>query len=366
MSALAYDCIIATKNRISALRMSIPLILKQDLPPSRLIVVDASDDHKAVKAEVGAIARAHDHAAMVVMADRPNLARQRNLGLQLAQSPIVMFPDDDSMWCAGFARNIMDVYRSDTRGQIGAVGGNPVTAPPPELPLTRSYKPSRMGMAKQMIGPVRFALERRLAPKPFHRISSSTWADKIEDMDEHMERVAYVTGFRMSFRAAIIKEIGFDETLGYGSGYCYHEDVDACLRLNNLGYAVVSTGRANVCHLSFPGRRGDDYDYGFFSIANCSYVCKKSMGADPIAMKIMERYLKYKLLLYATKSHSSRGRQMFLGALCAWRNRAKLLRAEEPRIALEYRDLCRFYHATHADDHLLSPLAAVSALGLPK
>jgi hypothetical protein len=49
---MQYDCVIATKNRLNALRMSIPLILKQDVLPARLIVVDASDDHDAVKTEV--------------------------------------------------------------------------------------------------------------------------------------------------------------------------------------------------------------------------------------------------------------------------------------------------------------------------
>jgi hypothetical protein len=49
---MQYDCVIATKNRVSALRMSIPLILKQDVLPGRLIVIDASDDHDSVRNEV--------------------------------------------------------------------------------------------------------------------------------------------------------------------------------------------------------------------------------------------------------------------------------------------------------------------------
>jgi hypothetical protein len=32
--------------------MSIPLILKQDVAPGRLIVIDASDDHDSVRTEV--------------------------------------------------------------------------------------------------------------------------------------------------------------------------------------------------------------------------------------------------------------------------------------------------------------------------
>ena len=52
---MSYDCVIATKDRINALRMSILLIIKQDILPGRLIVVDASEDHDSVKTEIGRI-----------------------------------------------------------------------------------------------------------------------------------------------------------------------------------------------------------------------------------------------------------------------------------------------------------------------
>ena len=34
----------------------------------------------------------------------------------------------------------------------------------------------------------------------------------------------------MSFRTEALREVGFDETLGYGVGYAYHEDLDTSLR----------------------------------------------------------------------------------------------------------------------------------------
>ena len=44
---------------------------------------------------------------VVVKSDTANLARQRNIGLQFVQAPVVMFPDDDSMWHAGFASSVL-------------------------------------------------------------------------------------------------------------------------------------------------------------------------------------------------------------------------------------------------------------------
>jgi glycosyltransferase involved in cell wall biosynthesis len=108
----AYDCGIATRNRINALRMSIPLILRQDVPPTRLNVVDASDDHESLRTEVGDIGDQLGFGnTVVVRSDRPNLTRQRNIGLPLVQASVVMFPDDDSMWYAGFASSVMKVYQ---------------------------------------------------------------------------------------------------------------------------------------------------------------------------------------------------------------------------------------------------------------
>ena len=46
---MTYDVVIATRNRPEALRLSIPLILKQGRPPTKLIIVDASDDHQLIR-----------------------------------------------------------------------------------------------------------------------------------------------------------------------------------------------------------------------------------------------------------------------------------------------------------------------------
>src|SRR6201986_4503415 len=108
---MSYDCVIATRNRLKALRMSIPLILKQDILPERLIIVDASDEHDSVKTEVHEISEQLGFKnTLLVRSDSPNSARQRNIGLQLVEAPVVMFPDDDSMWHGGFAANVLKIY----------------------------------------------------------------------------------------------------------------------------------------------------------------------------------------------------------------------------------------------------------------
>ncbi len=337
----AYDCVIASRNRISALRMSIPLILQQSIPPIRLIVVDASDDHDSIRTEVSEISeRLGFENTIVVKSDAANSARQRNIGVQFVQAPVAMFPDDDSMWYAGFASSVMKVYQSDTRGQVGGVGGVGVVAPPLELGR-RSYKRSKFRTVKQAIQPYRNYVEQHAFPKPFDIIGASTWTGKIDVVDNiNSKRLPHITGYRMSFRTDAVRRVGSDETLGYGAGYSYHEDMDISLRLQREGYALVSAEDAKVCHLSFPGTRGDDYGYGFCAIANCVYVCKKTMSGDTQVSGIVERYLKYKLFLYASRFYTDHDRQVFYGAFDAWRNRFKLLNTDETGLPGAYKSLC--------------------------
>jgi glycosyltransferase involved in cell wall biosynthesis len=342
---MSYDCAIATRNRINALRASIPLILKQDVLPRRLIIVDASDDHESVSTELYEISeRLGFKNTVVVKSDSVNSARQRNVGLQLVEAPIVMMPDDDSMWHAGFASRVLKIYEADVRRQVGGVAGAGVLAPPPELGQP-TYKKSAFVSAKEVLQPYRISIENHSFPKPFNFIATATWIDDIDVVDNiNSKRVPYMTGFRMSFRTGAIRQVGgFDETLGYGVGYAYHEDIDVSLRLQRQGYALVSAEGANVCHYAFPGKRANGYNYGFCAISNCSYVCRKTIGRDTQIYPILERYLKYKLSLYASRFYFNHGREVFHGAFDAWQNRCRLLDADEADLFDAYKVSCDRY-----------------------
>jgi len=341
---MSYDCIIVTKNRLNALRMSIPFILKQDVLPERMIIVDASDNHGAVRTEILHISERFGFKnAIVAKSDVSNAARQRNTGLQFAQAPVVMFSDDDSMWYDGFASNVLKIYEADVRRQVGGVTGVSVGAPPPEL-AQPTYKKSAFASMKGALQPYRSSIEDRLFPHPFYVIASTTWTDAVDVVNGvNITRVPYMTGFRMTFRTDAVRQVGFDETLGYGAGYAYHEDLDVSLRLERLGYALVSSQDAKVCHYSFPGKRGRSYNYGFCAIANCVYVCRKTIGAHIHIYPILERYLKYKLTLYVARLDSNHHREVFQGALDAWRNRSLLLNAEAAGLSDAYKALCDQY-----------------------
>jgi GT2 family glycosyltransferase len=233
--------------------------------------------------------------------------------------------------------------RRIVRRQVGGVTGISVLAPPRELGQP-AYKKSAFVSAKGALTPYRNHIENRLFPHPFKRIAAANWSDDIDVVDGiNSRRVHHITGFRMSFRTDAVKQVGFDETLGYGAGYAYHEDLDVSLRLGRLGYALVESQGAKVCHYSFPGKRGKGYNYGFFAIANRVYICRKTIGRDTHIYSVLERYLKYKLSLYAGRLYSKHRREVFRGALEAWRNRSKLLDADEARLSDAYRALSDQY-----------------------
>ena len=254
-----------------------------------------------------------------------------------------MFPDDNSLWHPGFASNVLKIYDADVRGQVGGVSGVGVLTPPLALEQP-TYKKSWLADAKAALQPYRNHIEQHYFPKPFDEIGVATWNNKIDVVDDvTSRRLPHITGFRMSFRTNAVKQVGFDETLGYGAGYAYHEDLDVSLRIERAGYALVSAERAKVCHFSFPGKRSNSYAYGFCAIANCVYVCKKTMNGNAKIFGIMERYLKYKLSLYASQFYSTYGRGVFLGAFDAWRNRFKLLDADQMGLPDAYKALCDRY-----------------------
>ncbi len=259
------------------------------------------------------------------------------------EAPVVMFPDDDSMWHSGFAANVLKIYKEDVGRQVGGVTGVDVPDPPPELGQP-TYKKSAFVNAKGALQPYRSSIENRFFPSPFGLIGVATWTDKIDVVDDiNSKRVPHIRGFRMSFRTDAVRQVGFDETLGYGVGYAYHEDFDVSLRVERAGYALVSAEGAKVCHYSFPGKRGGGYNYGFCAIANCVYVCRKTISRDTQIYPFLERYLKYKLSLYASRFHSNHGREVFRGAFDAWRNRITLLDADEARLSDAYKALCDQY-----------------------
>jgi GT2 family glycosyltransferase len=331
-----YDVVIATHERLHALRLSLPWLLQQEPPPNRLIVVDSSADSTAVRDLVeGAVAETE--IALRFVTARPGLAHQRNVGLAQVESEVVFFPDDDSILHPGAARAILEVYARDERSEIGAVSGCDARLPPPGFERP-TYRVGRLARLHRRIAPLRYALERRFIPDVFRVHIRERWASPatpsaptwLASVDAQQE--GWMTGFRMTFRTEAIREVGFDERL---SRYGLFEDVDASFSV--LERSIVANAmNAAIYHHSAPGARAHGRTLGVMQILNRGYIIYKHTAAGSQARVALKRFGWYKCLLYGLAVTSPNGRRRLAGALSAMRALSMLEQAGTDELGATY------------------------------
>src|SRR5208283_4064368 len=130
-----YDVILATRNRLSALQISLPLMLSQSRLPRRFVIVDSSDNHQEVARNVTEIfSSSNGEVSLQLLQSTPGSSLQRNIGLDHAVSEVLLFPDDDSLWYPRYAETILKIYEKDADRLIGGVFGQQMYSAPDVSP----------------------------------------------------------------------------------------------------------------------------------------------------------------------------------------------------------------------------------------
>jgi glycosyltransferase involved in cell wall biosynthesis len=336
-----YDVVLATRNRQSILKISLQLVLAQTRLPRRVIVVDASDDHREVCNIVKqALHNSGTNLDLEIIESEPGSSLQRNVGLRRVESPVVILPDDDALWFPDSAEHVMRIYERDTEGLVGCVAAKvssvyPVGAFGSDLPPYKMELRDRLSKnIRTVLGP----LEEWLLPDPVSPggMWMRVWGAKVGPAWLAQENAALcgpVFGYRMSFRTFVIREIGgFDEELGR---YAMFEDSDAtigslCQRLN-----VLAAG-ARVYHYRVPGERVAGWEFGMMAILNRAYVVCKHSPPSSRARRMMKRYLRYKMIRYFAQSYSRYGRERLKGAFAAALCLGELLDAPSEQVTNRY------------------------------
>jgi glycosyltransferase involved in cell wall biosynthesis len=335
---LEYDVIVVTRNRAEVLPLSIPLMLGQSRKPRRVIVVDSSDDGEATKRAVEKSMEGCDVAWEIHFGPR-GITRQRNVGLKYASSPIVMFPDDDALWHPGVAESIMRVYERDEKGAIGGVCSAAVTDNPLEdVHAAAPYRMKAGDRLKEMLGYPRSALERVLVPDPFFLHGRSRWGVRSAPpwfKEENVVHVGYMLGYRMSFRADVIRQSGFDESL---VGYGLFEDIEASFQVMK-NHLVVSADNARVFHFRSPAERQNGIAFGYSSIMSRAYIIRKHAAANSAARRQLVPYSLYKIGLYLAAAHSKFGYERLVGAQKALHEMPRLMKSDHDALAQTYTGL---------------------------
>ncbi len=312
---MRFAIVIATRNRLAALQLSLPLMLAQGRLPAQLIIVDASDNHEEVRASVETmVAGTGAEFGLRVVRSAAGSAYQRNVGLEYVETPVVFFPDDDALWFPHLAEEIMRIYERDNEEMVGGVGPLESSVPPPGVPDSVRVKSSmelrdRLQLA---IGPVLDSLEYRFLPDPLFMEGRAKYEDKRIPAwmaDAGSKPANVFAGFRMSFRTDAIRRTGFDDALGR---YALFEDYDACLGVLK-DRVLVDALKARAFHFRGRGKRVDGIEWGVIQILNRAYVvCKHSPPGSPARRRLLA-YSYYKLARYLMQAHTAYGRQRVRG-----------------------------------------------------
>lgn len=311
-----YSIVIATRNRIEALRLSIPRMLEQSRPASELIVVDSSDVHEPVAELIKQQTAGHPIRVHIVQSKR-GLTLQRNIGLGLVTEPLVFFPDDDSIWYPGVASEILEVYENDSEHLIAAVCAAEAKSPPSNFDTGHAeYKMTVRDRINQRLLRVRTVIEHRLFPDPGRILGRSFFASfPLPEWatSRNVVSVEWMAGFRMTFRTKVVRQFGFDTNL---QRYSLFEDRDASFAAWKHG-AVVAALRAKVFHYRSPERRDGGLRLGTEQLLNMAYIVTKHTPIDHRSRNYLRRFGYYKCLLYLLACYSRYGRERLEGAWTA-------------------------------------------------
>lgn len=313
-----YSTVIVTRNRPTALALSLPLQLAQSRLPERIVVVDSSDDPSENRALVERL----DGAVPVLhRTSTPGMTLQRNVGLGLVDSDVTFFPDDDSLVHPGALDAMMRVYDLDEASRIGGVGGVETRHPPPGVleGEVAPYRRRRSDRIKGRVAHVRARVEDRLVPDPMklaaRRLMARLPSPEPWLAGEGVERVEWITGFRMSFRTPSAR-VGFNEALGR---YALFEDIDMGLRVLAQGQALVVVREAQVYHHKSPERRSGGQELGAMHVLNRAYVTCRTGLVDARLRGALRRYARFKAFQYGVGAATPFERERLVGARAAAR-----------------------------------------------
>jgi GT2 family glycosyltransferase len=226
-------------------------------PPGEVVVVDGSPEDSVGKAVSGWARTVSAPFDLVYVKSPAGLTRQRNVGVDASTGEFIFFLDDDCLPDPGYFREIRDVFRKDTAGEIAVVCGSII---------------NEMGKPVTLRWRIRFLL--RLVPRgesgKYYPTATSVPRSLVSPFSG-IRPVDIVPGGATAYRRAVFDRHRFSE---FFSGYAQGEDVEMSLRIGKE-QKLVWCGDAHVNHYHAPGGRPASYQKGRMEVRNRFFIWKR-------------------------------------------------------------------------------------------
>src|SRR5919106_6234687 len=210
---LEYSAVVPTKDRHEAASATVDNLLEQSRLPRRIVVVDASA--RSYEPSPEQLERARGAGVdLLVVASRPSVHAQRNLGARRVETPVVLFLDDDVRIPPTYAEALLALWESLGLDAIGAIQGTPAEVPRQgrvartlrRLAMLSYIDPAGSAMTLRRSGKVRFVPEPR-GPVQVPVLASGATAYRTElalahPFDERFSGYTPGGDLEMSFRLA--------------------------------------------------------------------------------------------------------------------------------------------------------------------
>ncbi len=252
---LTASVILCTRNRCNDLIACLKSLAVQTELPYEIIIVDSSDvplrEHAPFRAVFTHLL--FPATKLHYLHTKPGLTFQRNEGIRKAAGEIIYFFDDDVILSSSYLAAMQKVFYSYPH-YAGGMGD-----------ISNINKEASR----------RYRWFRRFFLLPHEGGSGNfTWSG----MPTHpygtnqFRSVEVVGGCCMAFRAAIVAQFMFDETL---HGYCYLEDADIAWRISRTA-PLFFNPEAKLEHKESPVARARYVDVSAMFVYNYSYLFFKN------------------------------------------------------------------------------------------
>lgn len=227
--SLSLGIVIATRHRPVPLRECLDSIATQTALPTEIVIVDSSVDTQTqdlvqlLQSDVR-IPCKYRHSSVA------SAAQQRNLGISMLDTDLVLFLDDDVVLEPGFISEILMVFGSDADGRLGGVSGT----------ITNQVYSDPEGFNRFLLG---FCLGR----------FNGTFAGKVlgpavnflpADGPVPVQEVEWLPSGCTAYRRDILLTHQFETTF---QGYSFAEDLHLSTRIAR-DYRLLNTTRARLFH----------------------------------------------------------------------------------------------------------------------